>query len=191
LTNGSPASLLVPLGIAVLVAWRSYRRIRRTIGRQRLSNVRPWITITVLPILCALFLLRALPQPLAIAALAGGVIAGVGLGIYGLRVTRFEQTSAGLFYTPSAHLGIGLSLLLVGRIGYKFVQLYALSTGTLSTGVPPTMAGPLSGYVQSPLTLLIFAALAGYYVTYAIGLLRWRGRTLKSQFTLAANDPTG
>ncbi len=29
---------------------------------------------------------------------------------------------------------------------------------------------------NSPLTLAIFGTLAGYYVTYAIGLLRWRAR---------------
>ena len=29
---------------------------------------------------------------------------------------------------------------------------------------------------SNPLTMAIFGTLAGYYVTYAIGLLRWRAR---------------
>ena len=29
---------------------------------------------------------------------------------------------------------------------------------------------------SSPLTMAIFGTLAGYYVTYAIGLLRWRAQ---------------
>jgi hypothetical protein len=32
-------------------------------------------------------------------------------------------------------------------------------------------------FTRSPLTLLIFGVLAGYYMTYAVGLLRWRKRT--------------
>jgi hypothetical protein len=31
-----------------------------------------------------------------------------------------------------------------------------------------------SNFAASPLTLGIFGLLAGYYVTYAIGLVRWR-----------------
>ena len=42
------------------------------------------------------------------------------LGILGLRLTRFETTGEGMLYTPSAHLGIALSTLLVGRIVYRF-----------------------------------------------------------------------
>ena len=51
----------------------------------------------------------------------GGVLLGAALGVLGLRLTRFEATSAGLFYTPSAHLGIALSTLLVCRIAYRFI----------------------------------------------------------------------
>jgi hypothetical protein len=82
-----------------------------------------------------------------------------------LRVTRFENTPQGLFYTPSAHVGIALSLVFVGRILYRLYQLY---------GNPGDSAQPPAAYATTPLTLLIFGALAGYYVTYAIGLLRWR-----------------
>jgi hypothetical protein len=157
-------SLLVPIGVSALVLWRFYSRVRRMIGRQHLSNVRPWITVSIFPLILVLFAATAISQPASLLALGGGTVIGVCLGIYGLRVTKFENTPQGLFYTPSAHLGIALSLLLVGRILYRLVLVYS------STAVP---AGPPVNYATTPLTLLIFGTLAGYYVTYAIGLLRW------------------
>jgi hypothetical protein len=167
-------SVLVPLLIAALVAWRLYSRVRRLVGRQRLSKVRPWITICIFPVLTALFVASSIGRPLSLLSLIGGAVVGVALGVYGLRVTRFETAADGLYYTPAAHLGIALSVLVVARIGYRFAQVYYfgpnLGAPTLD-GAPP--AHPMA-YASTPATLLIFGAFAGYYVTYAIGLLRWR-----------------
>lgn len=163
-------SLLISLLIGTLVVWRFYTRIRRMVVRQKLSNVRPWITACALPVVVVLFAIRSIAQPPSLAALLGGVVAGIGLGIYGLRLTRFENTPEGLYYTPSAHLGIALSVLLIGRVGYRALQMY--SVADVSSTPPPV---PFTG---TPITLLIFGALAGYYVTYAIGLLRWRRSVL-------------
>jgi hypothetical protein len=60
-------------------------------------------------------------------------------------------------------------VLLIGRIAWRFFELYSLG------GQAPPPAG-MNDITYSPLTLAIFATLAGYYVTYAIGLLRWRRR---------------
>ena len=171
--HGQP-SMLVSLLIVALILWRLYSRFRRSVGRQKLSKVRPWITVSVFPLLTASFIAASIGNPMALLALLGGAAVGVGLGIYGLRVTRFEVTPTALYYTPSPHLGIGLSLLLVARIGYRFVQ-----GGLLPIGPTPVAAPPPP---PTPITLLIFGALAGYYTTYAIGLLRWR-------HSVAANPP--
>jgi hypothetical protein len=162
-----PTTVLIPAGIAALVAWRMYSRIRRMVGRQRLSRVRPWITVVLFPLLVSLLLLGSLRHPASALSLACGVLIGGALGGYGLRLTKFEQTPLGLFYTPNAHLGIALSLLLLGRVAYRAIQLYA---------VPGSLQGDSGAFVRSPLTLLIFGTLAGYYVAYAVGLLRWRAR---------------
>ena len=130
------------------------------------------------PVLLALLLLGSLAHPGNLLALAGGAAAGAGLGVYGLRLTIFEESSNGLFYTPNAHLGIALSLLMLGRIAYRFVQIY-LMDGT--AGMSST------DFMRSPLTLLIFGTLAGYYLTYAIGLLRWH-RRIKSRGAPATAD---
>lgn len=160
-------SLLVSCGVVALVAWRLYARMRRMIGRQRLSRVRPWVTVVLFPVLVLVLSLGSLAHPAHAVTLLAGVALGVGLGVYGLRLTRFEQTPQGLFYTPSAHLGIALSLLLFGRVAYRLAQVYLLASSTAATP---------ADFVRSPLTLAIFGTLAGYYTAYAIGLLRWRHR---------------
>ena len=163
--QGNP-SMLVTVLIVALVAWRLYARSRRLIGRQRLSKWRPWVTVTLLPLLFVIFGVLSRHQPPALWALGGGAIAGIGLGILGLKLTRFETTPDGPSYTPSAHLGIALSTILVLRIGYRFIQ----SSQSANIGAPPP------SYSSSPLTLLIFGALALYYVTNAVGLIRWSQR---------------
>lgn len=172
-------SLVVYLGVGALIAWRMYSRIRRMVGRQKLSNVRPWISICLFSFLVAMLLLGSLSHPAHAMALAGGVAGGVVLGAYGIRLTRFEQTPAGLFYTPSLHLGIALSLLFIGRIAYRAAQLYFSSASNV-------YVFPSKEFSGSPLTLLIFGVLAGYYVTYAIGLLRWRYRAGTGNSSLVA-----
>ena len=164
-------SVVVPIGIGALVLWRFYSRVRRMVGRQQLSNVRPWITVCVFPVLTVLLAIASIAQPMSPLALSGGIVVGVCLGIYGLRKTRFEKTPQGLFYTPNAHLGIALSLLLLGRIIYRLIQVYQVSESA---------PGPQVNYATTPLTLLIFGTLVGYYVTYAVGLLRWQRESAKS-----------
>jgi hypothetical protein len=162
-----PTTLLVPAGIAALIGWRLYRRVKRMVGRQRLTSIRPWVTLCLFPLLVAFLLLASLSHPVAALGLVGGVAVGAGLGLYGLHRTKFEQTPQGLFYTPNARLGIALSLLLVARISYRVAQIYF---------VPGAMQEGSAAFARSPLTLVIFGTLAGYYIAYAIGLLRWKRR---------------
>jgi len=156
-------SAFVVVGIAILIAWRMYSRIRRLVGRQRLSRVRPWVSVTLFPALVLLLGVAALARPEAIAALVAGLVAGAALGTWGLKLTKFERTPEGPFYTPNMHLGIALSLLLAGRILYRLGQVYlGFSTGDTSMD-----------FARSPITLAIFGTLAGYYIRYAIGLIAW------------------
>ena len=78
-----------------------------------------------------------------------------------------------MFYTPNAHLGIALSLLFVARLAYRFVEVFVIAP-----------AAPRSGaeFAQSPLTLAVFGLLAGYYISYAIGLVRWRARVFRAKW---------
>lgn len=164
----SHPSLVVSLSVVALVVWRLYSRVRRMIGRQQLSRWRPWITVVLFPLILALLSFFSIAHPINLVTLLVGVVFGSTLGVYGLRLTKFEETQQGLFYTPSAHLGIALSLLFAGRVVYRLAQFYTVMSSTPSSSTE---------FMRSPLTLAIFSALAGYYITYAIGLLRWSKRT--------------
>ena len=165
----TPQTAAITAGFAVLIAWRIYSRMRRLIGRQQSRAWRHWTTVVVFPIIIVLFAITALMHPVSLAALACGLAAGIGLGIWGLRMTKFDPTPAGYFYTPSAHIGIALSLLLVARIGYRFYEVSMMT--------PEFAQNHMQDFGRSPLTLLCFGTLAGYYTTYAIGILRWRSTT--------------
>jgi hypothetical protein len=160
---------LVFLAMTPLIAWRLYSRVRRMVGRQKSSAPRHWLTVSLFPLLIVLLGATATLHEgaaLTLLGMAAGVACGVGLAIYGLKLTRFEATPEGFFYTPNAHIGIALSALFIGRILYRFVGLYMAGL--------PVNGSPADGFVNSPLTLAIFGMLAGYYVAYAAGVLRWR-----------------
>ena len=163
-------AVLVPL-----ILWRLYRRVRRLVGRQRSRAWRHWVAAIFFPALLALLAAAAFSSPLALAALAAGVATGIGLSVWGLRLTRFEMTPEGIFYTPNAHIGIALSLLLVARIAYRFAEI-GMAGGFRQAGA--------QDFARSPLTLVIFGTLASYYAAYAIGVLRQR-RELRTRSGVA------
>jgi hypothetical protein len=170
--QGPSPSTVTLLALLPLLAWRAYARFRRMVGRQRLSRIRPWITLTIFPALVVLLGLGAHAHVERLGWLAAGLALGALLGVFGLSRTRFEPTRQGLFYTPNAHLGIALSLLFIARIVYRLVEVYAIDPG-----VPHG----LDDFARSALTLAVFGLLAGYYIAYAIGLVRWRLRVLRAK----------
>lgn len=159
-------AVLAPVVLLVL-----YRRLRRHIGRQPLQ---PWRIGLRLAGVCIAALALLL---IGVAGALGGSMAGVGvlaglaggamLGTYGLRVTAFETTADGRFYTPNPWLGVGLSALMLGRLAYRFVAVRGASQVAL-TG-DSTALGILH---RSPLTLAIAGLLVGYFLRYSLGL--WR-----------------
>ena len=157
----------IALVVVPLIAWRIYVRIKRLVGRQCLSRVRPWITVVVFPAIVLLLATVSLAHPVNLLVLAAGLAAGAMLAVYGLRHTCFEVTPQGHFYTPNAHIGIALSLLFIGRILYRLWEIYGLPMNPTSS----------QDFARSPLTLGIFGLLAGYYIAYAIGLIGWRRTT--------------
>ena len=173
----STVTLLVLLP---LLAWRVFARFRRMVGRQRLSKVRPWVTLAIFPVLILLLTLAAHSHPERLWWLGAGLSLGALLGAFGLRQTQFEVTPQGLFYTPNVHLGIALSLLFVARIAYRLFEVYALES---------TVPRGMDDFARSPLTLAVFGLLAGYYIAYAAGLVRWRYRAVRTKDQREAAKP--
>jgi hypothetical protein len=168
---------VTPSGVAMLmlvplIGWRVYARFKRMVGRQRVSRIRPWITLVIFPLLIAFLASAAIATGHPPWWLAVGVVSGLLLAAYGLSLTHFEVTPKGLFHTPNARLGIILLTLFVGRLAFRLVELYLHGSNT-------RQAQP--DFASSPLTLAIFGLLAGYYIGYAAGLVRWRMRVLKKR----------
>ena len=160
---------LVPVAIVAVLAIRMYGRVRRNIGRQPLQRKRSIARIVIFAVLTCLLALYSLFFPRLLIGLGGGLALGVVLALVGLRLTRFEATPEGHFYTPNPYIGVALSVLLVGRVVYRLVLLSTTSDN-------PVQAPPL---MQSSLSFLVLGLLFGYYMVYYIGLLR-RSRTFST-----------
>jgi hypothetical protein len=156
---------LVMAALAVFIAWRVYQRVRRLIGRQPVHRGRLYATAILFPLLAAFVALPSLHSLPLVEALVGGIVAGVAVGLAGLRLTRFEATPEGHFYRPNTMLGVAISLLFIGRLIYRIGAIYMIA-GTFD---PQTM----QSFGRSPLTLLLFGLVAAYYTTFSIGVLVW------------------
>jgi hypothetical protein len=150
---------IAPFLMGGLVAWGIYRRVRRNIGRQPLRPRRITVSIVIFSVISVLLIIASLQNLHLLLGIVVGLLLGVLLGFVGLRLTKFETTDQGHFYTPNTHIGIALSALFIGRILYRF---WVLRDSMTATGHPPPF--------QSPLTFFIFGLIAGYYIVYYIGL---------------------
>jgi hypothetical protein len=125
--------------------------VRRNIGRQKLRPRRITVSIVILSVVSLLLFSLSLPHP--------RLLLGTPLGFVGLRLTRFETTNEGHFYTPNTQIGILLSVLFIGRLAYRF---WVVHDAPAAPNSPPAF--------QSPLTCFIFGLIAGYYLVYYVGL---------------------
>jgi hypothetical protein len=153
------ASPAVPILFGGLIAWSFYRRVRRNIGRQKLRPRRIITSIVIFCIVSLLIVIASLQNANLLLGFGGGLLAGTALGFVGLRLTHFETTEEGHFYTPDTRIGVAISLLLIARLFYRYWMLRNVS---YAPNHPPPM--------QSPLTFLIIGLTFGYYLVYFAGL---------------------
>lgn len=160
--------LVTPYIVAALVVWGIYRRMRRSFGRQRVQDKRMWLRIGILTLVTILVAVSIARDIDMLGALAAGIACGAVLGYFGLRHTKFEITSEGRFYTPHAYIGLLVTALFVGRILYRFAEVYNNGAGPAG-GAGQSLAAT---YQHSPFLLAILGTLVGYYVLYYLGVLQ-------------------
>ena len=151
------AAILTPF-----IAWRVYQRVRRLMVRQQSHAWRHWLSIAIMGALLVVFGVMTLGHPPALAGLAGGVAAGIGLSLLALQRTRFERIGSDFFFVPHAPIGAIVSLLFIGRLLYRGYEFYVDG------------AAANAHFTASPLTMIVFGIMAGYYANFARGVLRWR-----------------
>ncbi len=160
------------LVLAPVLVWRVYLRLKGMMARQRSIVSRHYTGVLVFAAMVLVAAAELLGKPPMLGWLALGTAAGIGYGVWGLRLTKFENDT--VFYTPNARLGMVIAMLFVARVMYIGVELYANKGG----------ATPTASFTESPITLLALGVMAGYFGTYSLGLLRWR-RSLKKAIEAA------
>jgi hypothetical protein len=167
------AALLVIIGVlfasVVLIPITLVQRYRAGTMRRR---ARAWlVTVNVigLGLSIAIFLTSAaltniwIPQAFVYAA--AGVAIGLGLGVLGLALTRWERFPDALFYTPNRWLVLAITLAVAGRIVYGFWRMWQqweAFGGETSWVAASGVAGSLAAG----------ATIMGYYFAYWIGVRR-------------------
>jgi hypothetical protein len=161
---------LSPLLLTAAIGFAYVRRIRRSFGRQPYHPMRTHVRLALLALVCVGLIFTAVALPVANVALAvgAGLAAGATLGIFGVMHTRIDATDGARWYTPNPWIGGALSLLLVGRLAWRFGH------GAFSSGAAQAAQN------ANPLTLGIAATLVGFYLVNNAGLA-WRMRALRAR----------
>ena len=158
---------LALLVLTPFLVWRIYSRLKTQMARQRSIVSRHYTGLLVFGGMILVSLSETLARPMEAGALAAGTALGVFWGVFALRRTVYEDTEGGYFFTPPMRLGIVMAMILVARVLYIGVEIYAVQQGS---GMPTPR------FTDSPLTMLCVGLTGGYFGAYSVGLLLWRRR---------------
>jgi hypothetical protein len=183
-------SQIGPFLFAALVVFAIYRRFRRSFGRQPLRPARMRVRMVLLTVLVCLLLPAALRSTQFLAAEIVGAALGIALAVWGAQRTRFLTHGGQRYYVPHTYTGIVVSLLFLGRLVYRIVQVYggahapAAGAAAANASADPAQAFAPAYMLKSPLTVGIFFLLAGYYLYY-YGWVMWKSKHLEAADTEA------
>ena len=85
----SPHALSIAVAVPLIVLMY-YRRFRRSFGRQPVQPARMITRVVILCVVGALLLVGATLNPMMLAADVGGLVVGLALGWWGLKLTRLS-----------------------------------------------------------------------------------------------------
>ncbi|MCP5432166.1 MAG: hypothetical protein H6923_02730 [Alphaproteobacteria bacterium] len=171
-------NLLLMAVVTVAAGFLVYRRVRRSVGRQRFRAAPLVIRSTVMALAALTFVALAPKSPETLEFAAGGAGIGLGLALYALSHTRFEFQEGEIFYTGHPLIGLGVSAIFIARLGYSLIRMPQMMTSA-AHAYSPGSAAAVPSPVSSPLTLAAFLLMAAYYIVYGIGLFRGARRLEK------------
>jgi hypothetical protein len=170
-------SQIAPLLTAALVVFVIYRRLRRSFGRQLLRPARMTVRMVLLAVIGCVLLPLGLRSPQFLWAEIAGAALGIGLAVWGAERTRFQMYGERLHYVPHTYTGIAVSLLFLGRLVFRAVQMYG-AHGSPSADAAQGFAS--ASMMRSPLTVGLYFVLLGYYLCY-YSLVLWKSKHLKAE----------
>ena len=150
---------LTPYLATAGIGWLYYRRIRRSFGRQSWQPRRTIARLVLVSVVALALASAAVFLPHVGLGIGVGAAAGAALGVLALKHTHAQVIDGQRYYTPNSWIGGGLSLLLLGRLAWRWSQ------GARSGG------SAQAAQQASPLTMGIAATLIAYSLVYSIGLL--------------------
>lgn len=162
-------ALFLVLTFVVILPLSLVQRYRVGTSRQL---ARGWLTtlnLAGISISAAMLLAGAavtsiwVPRALAFTSL--GLAAGCTLGIVGLMATRWEATPRALYYTPSRWLVLGITLVVLARIGYGFWRAWHAWRVVPDTVTWLAESGAAGSMAAGAVVL-------GYYLAYSAGVRR-------------------
>jgi hypothetical protein len=162
---------LTPYLATAGIGWLYYRRIRRSFGRQPWQPKRTIARLVLVTLVAASLICAAVFLPHVGAGIGIGAVVGGALGVFALKHTHAQVTDGQRFYTPNPWIGGGLSLLLLGRLAWRWSQ------GALTGGSAQVVQQ------ASPLTLGIAATLIAYSLVYTSGLLLHMRKLVPAQIS--------
>lgn len=172
--------------IVILVLFGMYRRVRRTVGFQYLARGRMIIRLIIFLVLALAILAGGAVNPLSYVFDVFGLVIGGIIAYISARTTRFEMRNGRWGYLQHLWIGIGLLVLFIGRLAFRFIEL--------SQGVGKINQQKASGQNQmtaqnfsDPWTSGFLMLLVAYYISYFIFLLR-KARELENQPASGGTD---
>lgn len=173
-----PSQFLIVILVLIFILYRSFRRVRRSIGWQRLNPEKMRTFTVILFVIGSIFLAEGASHAISLVSDAAGILIGIILACYGAATTRFEKRDGGWHYRPNTWIGIAVTVLFFGRLIYRIYVMFAMTTSdaapngsVLGSGLQSMASGWTSG-----LLLIMFA----YYIAYNIILLRKQKRMVRA-----------
>jgi hypothetical protein len=155
-----PAILMI-----VLVA----RRVMRSIGFQKFSQVRLIVRIVLISLLSLILLIGAAFHPLSYLTDFGGMLLGLVLLYWSAKHSVFERRQDGLYYRTNIWIELIVVVLFLSRFIYRIGIFYNAFSGQVET--PEELKSRLEA-LRDPYTGALIFILFTYYVGYSIFVLR-------------------
>ncbi|OAS19871.1 hypothetical protein A8708_08975 [Paenibacillus oryzisoli] len=144
-----------------------YRRVKRTIGFQKLSRGRLTFRLSLFSLFGVIIFLLGFVHPVHFIGYLIGLAGGALLGRTAIRHTRFEHRSDGWYYRTHLWIEITVLVLFLGRIAYRYASV-AISTGSTTSFTP----ADFSQFSKDPVTAGVFFIIVSYYILFFGYLLR-------------------